>query len=152
MATQVIRWDPFTGVVTLRDAMDRLFEESFISPRMFTSRDTTGNAQSALPLDMYETEDEIIVRALVPGIKNENLNIQFHDGRLVLDAQMPETKVENAVYHYRELWAGQYHREIALPVPVNTDKIEAVLENGVLTLRVPKAEEIKPKKIQVKVK
>lgn len=151
MANQIIRWDPFSEAVTLRDAMDRLFEESFISPRLFTSRDTTG-VLGALPLDLYETTDDIVVRAPVPGIKNENLNIQLHDGRLIIDAQVPENKVENATYHYRELWSGQYHRELSLPVPVNTDKIEATLENGVLTLRIPKAEEIKPKKIQIKAK
>ncbi len=151
MAYQITRWDPFQDVVTLRDAMDRLFEESFISPRLFTTRDTTG-AVAALPLEVYETADEIVVRALVPGVKDENLNIQFHDGRLILDATVPENKVENATYHYREIWSGQYHREISLPVPVNTDKIDAVMDNGVLTLRVPKAEEIKPKKIQVKAK
>ncbi len=151
MTSQIIRWDPFGEAVTLRDAMDRLFEESFISPRLFTTRDTTG-ALGALPLDLYETNDDVVVRALVPGISNENLNIQFHDGRLIIDAQLPENKVENATYHYRELWSGQYHREISLPVPVNTDKIDATLENGVLTLRIPKVEEVKPKKVQVKAK
>ncbi len=150
MANQIIRWDPFEAL-TLRDAMDRLFEESFNSPRLFLNRDTT-RVLGALPLDLYETTDEIVVRAQVSGVKNEDLNIQFHDGRLIVDAKAPEIKVENATYHYRELWSGQYHREISLPVPVNTDKIEATVENGILTLRIPKAEELKPKKIQVKAK
>ncbi len=150
MANQITRWDPFNSALSLRDAMDRLFEESFIWPRTSIVRDTFGGMVGALPMDMYETEDELVVRAQVPGLKSDQVSIQIQDGRLIIEAQMPEQKVENATYHYRELWSGQFHREVNLPFPVSTDKIEAVLDNGLLTLHLPKAEEVKPKKIQIK--
>jgi|SRR5581483_8598808 HSP20 family protein len=148
MANEVIRWDPFREVLSLRDAMDRLFEESFVAPRFFYSPDTY-RRMNALPVNMYETPDEVIVNAVLPGLKTQDVNLEFQDGRLIIDVQIPAPQVENVTWHYRELASGQYHREITLPIAVNTDKIEATLENGLLTLRLPKAEEVKPKKIQI---
>ena len=149
MANQVIRWEPLGNTLSLRDAMDRLFEDSFIWPRAFLDRNISGQS-NLLPMDMYETADEIVVNMVLPGVKTEDVNIQFQDGRLIIDLNVPAPKLENVTYHYRELGYGQYHREISLPVDVNTDKVEAVLERGYLTLHLPKAEAIKPKKIQIK--
>lgn len=149
MAGELTRWDPFREVFTLRDAMDRLFEDSVVWPRSYLSRDTS-QALATLPLDMYETPDHIIVKTILPGLTAEEVNIQFQDGHLIINAALPAPKIENATFHYRELAYGQYHREIALPMPVETDKVEATLQNGVLTLSIPKAGEIKPKKIQIK--
>ena len=148
MANQVTRWQPFGNALSLRDAMDQLFEDSFISPSRFM--DSWKNALGSLALEMYETPDDIVINAVVPGVKSEDLNIQVQEERLILDVNLPATKMENVVWHYRELPAGQYHREISLPTPVNSDKVEATLTNGVLTLRLPKAEAVKPKKIQIK--
>lgn len=150
MASQITRWDPFSSAVSLSEAMDRLFEQSFVWPRFRLNRDTLGNTYGMLPIDMYETADEIVVHAALPGVKPQDLNVQFEDGRLIVDAQLQSPTLENATVHYREMLAGQYHREVTLPVAVNSDKAEATLENGYLTLRLPKAEEVKPKKIQVK--
>ena len=149
MARDMTRWDPFREAFALRDAMDHLFENSVVWPRGSLSRDTT-NALDALPLDMYETPDELVLQTVVPGVKSEDLNIEFNDGRLVMDANIPAPKIEKATYHYRELGYGRFHREIDLPMPVETDKVDATLTNGLLVLRIPKAEEIKPKKIQIK--
>ena len=149
MANQVIRWEPLGNTLSLRDAMDRLFEDSFIWPRAFLDRNISGQS-NLLPMDMYETADEIVVNMVLPGVKTEDVNIQFQDGRLIIDLNVPAPKLENVTYHYRELGYGQYHREISLPVDVNTDKVEAVLERGYLTLHLPKAEAVKPKKIQIK--
>lgn len=149
MSKQLTRWEPFDSGLRLREAMDRLFEDAFIWPsRLF--RDTFAGTYDILPMDMYETDDEIIVNAALPGLKSDNVNLQFQDGRLLIDAEIPAPKTENVTYHYRELNYGRVHREVTLPAPVKTDKIEAVMENGYLTLRMPKADEVKPKKIQVK--
>ena len=150
MANQITRWDPFNSAVSLSEAMDRLFEQSFVWPRLRLSRDTLGNAFNMLPIDMYETSDEVVVHAALPGVKPQDLNVQFEDGRLIIDAKLESPAIENATVHYREMLSGQYHREITLPVAIDSDKAEATLENGYLTLRLPKAEEVKPKKIQVK--
>jgi HSP20 family protein len=151
MANQLTRWEPFESALRLRDAMDRLFEESFFLPSRFF-RDTMTSAYGTLPIDMYETADEIVVNAVLPGVKSENVNVQFQDGRLIIDVDLPAPKTENVTYHWREIGYGQFHREVTLPAPVKTDKVEAVLENGFLTLHLPKVEEVKPKKIQIKTK
>ena len=132
--------------VSLRDAMNRLFEDSFISPRWFSDTSTFG----AQGLDVYETGDDIVVKAALPGIKPEDLNIQVQGDQLIIDAKMPEQKVENATYHYKGMFSGEYHRVLTLPVSIDTNKVDATCENGVVTIRLPKAEEVKPKKIQIK--
>ncbi len=151
MSKQLTRWEPFDSGLRLREAMDRLFEDAFIWPSRFF-RDTITSAYGTLPIDMYETNDEIIVNAVLPGVKSENVNVQFQDGRLVIDVNIPAPKTENVTYHYREIDYGQIHREVMLPAPVKTDKVEAILEDGYLTLHLPKTEEVKPKKIQIKTK
>lgn len=149
MAGEVTRWDPFREALTLRDAMDQLFQDSVIFPRAVMSRDTLGSA-NLTPLDMYETADELVIHAALPGIKTEDVDIEFQDGRLILDATVPAPKLENVTFHYREIGYGKYHREIDLPFEIDTNKVEATIENGLLTLHLPKAEKVKPKKIQVK--
>ncbi len=149
MANQVSRWQPVDNVLSLRDAMDRLFEDSFIWPRGFRTMRSFDGA-GALALDMYENQDEIVVNALVPGVRSEDLSIQVQDNRLILDAKNPAPKIENVVWHLHELPYGEYHREVSLPTLVNADKIEATLNNGYLTLHLPKAEAVKPHKIQIK--
>ncbi|MGB8647180.1 MAG: Hsp20/alpha crystallin family protein [Anaerolineae bacterium] len=150
MANQVSRWQPTGSTLTLRDAMDRLFEDSVVWPRWFFNPDTLTGVLSNMPLDMYETPDEVVVNMTLPGVKSEDVNIQFNDGRLVVDANIPAPKLENVTWHYREVMYGQYHRELTLPVRINTDKVEATLHDGFLMLHLPKADEIKPKKIQIK--
>ncbi len=151
MADQITRWEPLSSALSLRDAMDRLFEESFVWPRTFVNRDVASR-YNMLPMDAYETPDEVVVNMVVPGVKTEDVNLQFQDGRLIVDVNIPQPKLENVTWHYRELGYGQYHREITLPFPINTEKVEATLANGYLTLHLPKAEEVKPKKIQIKAK
>lgn len=148
MASTLIRFRPGSEFPTLRDAMDRLFEDSFVWPRAW-SRETTGTPWS-LPLDVYETKDELVVTAVAPGAKAEDINIQFADGRLMIDVNLAKPAEENVTYHYREIASGTYHREITLPFAIETDKVEAVLQNGYLTLHLPKAEELKPKTIKIK--
>jgi HSP20 family protein len=151
MASQIVRWEPLSGAFTLRDAMDRLFEDSFVWPRYALNRDVNGRT-GLLPLDMYETPEEFVVNMAIPGVKIDDVNVNFQDGRLIVDVNIPAQKAENVIYHYRELGNGQYQREISLPVAIDTEKVDAVLQNGYLTLHLPKAEEVKPKKIQVKIK
>ncbi len=150
MANQVSRYQPRSSALSLRDAMDRLFEDSFVWPRWAFSSETVGSLLTTLPLDMYETPDEVVVHAVLPGVDSNNVDIQFQEGRLIIDSTIPAPKVENVTWYYRELPNGQYHRELTLPAMVQTDKVDATLQNGILTLKLPKAEEVKPKKIQIK--
>jgi HSP20 family protein len=147
---QVVRFEPFNSALSLRDAMDRLFEDSVVWPRAFFAPDSYRGTIGTLALNMYETPEEVVVTSVLPGIKSEDVSIQFEDGRLIIDATIPAPKTEEVTWHYRELAYGHYHRELSLPVAINTDKVEATLQDGYLTLHLPKAEEVKPKKIQVK--
>jgi HSP20 family protein len=105
----------------------------------------------ALALDVAETEDKFIVKASLPGINPDDLEITFTDNVLSIKGEIKEEQdIEEGKYHLRERRYGLFQRSIALPVPVDADHIEAVYKDGVLTLSIPKVEEIKPRKISVK--
>ncbi len=143
------RWNPFLrDFVSLRDAVDRLFEESYVSPeRLFTWGTTTARP---MPVEMYETPDELVVRALTPGVSPENLDVQYQQGTLVLRAKTePPAAHDDWTWHVREFGYGEMTRTFTLPKDVDADRAEASFEHGILTLRLPKVEEAKPKTIRI---
>jgi HSP20 family protein len=145
------RWDPFRDMVSLRDAMDRLFEESFVRPLPAWSR----KAERALGLsaDMYETDDNLIINADLPGVKPEDVDISIRDNVLTIQGEYKsEEENEDGNVHFRERQYGRFQRSIALPSNINTEATEATFEEGVLKMTLPKAEEAKPKQIPVKTK
>jgi HSP20 family protein len=121
---------------------DRLFE-----------RPTNASRQSenwGLALDVVETEDNYIVKASVPGINPDDLDITLEDNVLAITGEVKdETDVEQEQYHLRERRYGRFSRSVRFPVMVNGDAVAASYEQGVLTLDVPKAEEVKPKRIAI---
>ena len=146
--TTITRWDPFREVATLRNEFDRFFNEPvFNTPRLWP-----GNGdETKLALDIAENEDEFTVTASVPGIAPEDIEITLADNVLTIKGEMKaENEVEETRYHLRERRWGSFYRSITLPLAVDAEKVEAVNENGVLTLHLPKADAIKPKKISVK--
>ncbi|MDQ7030335.1 MAG: Hsp20/alpha crystallin family protein [Ardenticatenia bacterium] len=139
------RWDPFRDVMSLREAMDRLFEESFVRP-WFSRGEYAG-----LPVEMYETDKEVVVKAPLPGFKAGDVDLEFHNGVLTIKAERQEEREEKeATYHLREYRVGRFYRQLTLPADVNADKAEAAFEDGILTLRFPKAQKAQAKKIKVK--
>jgi len=148
--SNLVRWEPFRDLISLREAMDRLFEESFVRP---------GGARlmpvgmETLTVDVYETDDAVVVQSAVPGVEPEDLDISITSDTLTIKG---ETKAEEEVkeenYIRRERRYGSFCRSLTIPLPVVADKAEAEFENGVLTLTLPKAEEVKPKAIKVKAK
>ena len=149
MSDGLVQWEPFRDLVTLREAMDRLLAESFVRPGVaFPSVGIEGPA-----VDMYQTQDDIVVKAAVPGVKPEDIDIAVTGDILTIKGELKEEeKVEEGNYLRQERRYGQFMRELALPTQVNADKAKAEFEHGVLTLRLPKAEEVKPKSIRVKAK
>jgi HSP20 family protein len=144
----ITRFDPFGEMVTLRQAMDRLFEDSFVSP--LTLRTFNGEA-IAPPLDVHQTADEIVVTAALPGIKPDDVDITITGQTLSIRGEMKATEeISRDQYLYRERRYGTFHRQLQLPVRVQGDAAAASFEDGVLTLRIPKSEEVKPRQIQVK--
>jgi len=104
-------------------------------------------------LCVRETDDAFIINASVPGLKPEDLNINVVGDTVTISGEIKEeTKEEEANYIYRERRFGSFTRTVTLPTSLNPDKAEAVIENGVLTLTIPKAEAAKPKAIKVKTK
>lgn len=146
----VIRWEPFGGLISLRQAMDRLFEESFVRPSHVWGL-FGGGAQP--PIDMYQTPHEAVVKASLPGVKPEDVEVTITDGTLTIKGETTVTEeVKREDYLYQEHRYGGFARSIALPRTLQSEKAEATFENGVLTLTIPKAEEAKPKTIEVKTK
>lgn len=145
----MVRWDPAREMVSLREAMDRLFEESFLRPGSLGNNDS---ASALMPLDMYETEDSIVVKAAIPGVKPEDIEVTVTGDLLSIKGEFKsetEEKDEKRNYHRQERRYGSFSRQITLPTGVNADACQADFENGVLTLELPKAEEAKVKKVQI---
>ena len=146
--TNLTRWEPFPDLISLREAMDRLFEDSFVRPsvgRLAPMR------SGALAVDMFETDEDVVVKTALPGVDPDDVDVSVTGNTLTIKG---ETKVEEAVEEqdciFRERRFGAYSRSIGLPTPVEADQAEAEYENGVLTLRLPKVEEARPKAIEIK--
>jgi HSP20 family protein len=140
------RWDPFREAVSLRDAMNALFQDSFVRP----SGTVPQGGVVALPLDVTEDENEFVVKASLPGVKPEDVQITVHGETLTIQGQSKyEEEKKDERWHIRERRAGSFQRSIALPVPVDSDKAQATFEHGVLTLTLPKSEQAKPRQIKV---
>ena len=140
------RWEPMREMMTLREAMDRLFDDAFTRP--LNLRD---GGSSAPAIDMFQTDDEVVVRAALPGFKADEVQINVTGDVLTLrgERKQEEEKKERA-WHIREHRWGSFERSISLPTEVTADRAVADFENGVLTISLPKAEEVKPRTITVK--
>lgn len=142
----IVRWDPFQEMVSLRDAMDRLFQESFIRP---TSRLLA--REGVVPMDVYETDNEVVAKVALPGIKPENVEITMTGDLLTIKGEVKaDETIKQENYYLQERRYGSFSRSATIPVPVVADKAEAKFEHGILTLSLPKAEEVKPKAIKIK--
>ena len=146
----IVRWEPFRDLISLREAMDRLFEESFIRPRAGWLAPL---GAGALAVDMYETDQDVVIKSSVPGVKAEDIDITITGDTLTIKGETKaEEKVEKANYVRQERRYGAFSRSVTLPTTIVAEKAKAEFENGVLTLTLPKAEEVKPKAIKVKAK
>jgi HSP20 family protein len=145
--TSLIRWEPVRELDGMRDAMDRLFDESFFRPLVPALWDTA----SMPTMDLYQTEESVVVKMGLPGVKPEDIQVSVTNGVLNIRGEVKEEKEEKEkTYHLRERRYGSFSRSVTLPSNVSVDKSDAVFENGVLTLTLPKAEEAKAKTITVK--
>jgi HSP20 family protein len=134
-------------MMTLREAMDRLFDDAFTRP-------LSVSGVSGMPsIDLYQTEDDVVVKADLPGLKAEDVHISITADVLTLSGEFnQETGQKEVTYHIREHRQGMFERSIMLPTDVQTDKAKADFENGILTIVLPKAEAVKPKTINIKAK
>lgn len=145
----ITRWEPFRDLISLREAMDRLFEESWVRPRARWLLPTG----ETLAIDMYETADSVVVKTAVPAVKPEDIDITIIGNSLTIVGETKaEEKVEEENYIRRERRYGRFSRSVTLPSGVQGEKAEATFGHALLTLTIPKAEEAKPKVIKVKSK
>lgn len=144
------RWQPFSELMSLRQAMDRLFEDSFVRP----SRGLAALAEIAAPaLNVYQTPTEVVLKAALSGLKPEDVSIDITGETLTIKGESKaEQEIKKEDYLYQERRYGAFSRSVVLPSGLKTDKAEATMEDGILTLTIPKVEEVKPKNISVKAK
>lgn len=142
------RWDPFREAISLRDAMNSLLQESFIRPGNLLAQD--GSSTSALPLDISETEDHYVVKASLPGVKPEDVQITVHGDTLTIRGESKaEEEKKGQTWHLRERRFGSFQRAVTLASPINSDQAQAQFDHGVLTLTLPKSEQAKPRQIKI---
>jgi HSP20 family protein len=143
------RWDPFREMFRLQNRMNRLFDRTF-QGALEEEGDVWPTAEWTLPLDVIENEDEYVIKASIPGIDLDDLDIIYAGNTLTIKGEtQAEREDEGVNYHLRERRFGRFMRSITLPNEVDSDHIEASYSNGVLSLHAPKVEQAKPKRIQV---
>ena len=141
-------WEPAREMMTLREAMNRLFDDSFTRPV------GSNGISSVIPaIDLYQTDDEVVVRASLPGLKSEDVQISVTGEVLTLRGEFKALdEKKEAAWHIRERRYGAFERTIMLPTDVQTEKAKADFEDGILTITLPKAEAVKPKTVAIKAK
>ena len=144
---ELIRWEPFTGLGNFRSVFNDLFDDNFGRPWAEANRSRWYPA-----VDVLENKDSYLIRAELPGMKREDIKVEVKDGTLVLSAERKSEKpAEGVEYRHVERVDIKFWRSFSLPETVKHDGIEATYKDGVLEIRVPKAEEAKPRQIEVAV-
>lgn len=143
--SNVIRWNPFRELAAMQSAMDRMFDDAWRTG----SGTVTGSYN--LPIDVHETEDAYTLMANIPGLNPDQITVNLHDNVLTIAVEIPELTVEEGTrVLLSERFTGKMTRRFTLPQTINEGAVEANYDAGVLTLTLPKAEEVKPRQIQVK--
>jgi HSP20 family protein len=145
--TTLVRFDPFSEALSLRDAVNRLFEESFVHPGWFLN----GPATIAAPMDVYETEQGYQVHVLLPGVKGEDIDLSVQQNTLTIKGQYKPLLEEGKQVNWlvQEIGSGSFERTITFPKPVDADHIGTSYEYGILTISVPFSEVSRPKRISI---
>jgi HSP20 family protein len=144
--SNLTRWDPFREMLSLSKAMDR-----FVDNTLSTREGPWDDFSWTLPLDVIENEDGYLVMASVPGMKPDDLEVTYSNNTLTIKGEIKEDQsLKDKLFHLRERRTGSFVRSVALPNTIKADTITAEYKDGVVTLRLPKADEVKPRKITIK--
>ena len=141
----ITRYNPFSEVVSLREAMDRLFEDSFISPR----QSNVWNARG-VGANLYETAEGFTLQIPAPGVKPEDVEITVQQEIISLKWETKIQAPEGVTVHWNGFQSGRFQQSFSLPSPINAERVEAHYTDGILTLHLPKAEHAKARTIKVK--
>ena len=145
--TLIRRNNPFGELLSLRQAMDRLFEDSWVRPGSWFG---AGAGDQGIAIDLRTTPESLVVEAALPGVKPEDVDISILGDALTITGRTSEEKSsEEDGYTYREIRRGSFSRSLTLPRGVKSDAAQASFDNGLLRLSFPKAEEAKPRQIKI---
>ena len=140
------RWDPFRGVGEIQSEMNRLFDS-------WSGRGNTGGERMWLPaIDVHETKDDFVLTLDIPGVSQKDVHISITGDLLTVKGERRferETEEPGQTYHRVERLYGKFERSVQLPTMVQTDKVKATYHDGVLTVKLPKAEEVKPREVKI---
>jgi|SRR5690348_12599889 len=146
----IIRWEPLRDLVFTHDHFNQLFNETFA--RAFGDQKEVSLRTWVPPVDICETEDSLVLKAELPGIKSDDVEIRVEDNTLYLKGERKfEKEVKDENFHQVERSYGSFSRSFSLPSSIDSDKVKAEYQNGILTLTMPKREEAKPKTIKIDV-
>ena len=149
MATNIVRWNPFREMANMQSAMDRIFDDAW---RGNWPSSTNWAGFDSPALDIHETDTAYEVSVPLPGVNPDDINVRMQNGTLTISGELPQPKVEdNRKVVVQERYYGKFSRSVSLPQIVDTGKVEANYENGVLNLTLPKLPEAQPKQISIKV-
>jgi len=146
----IVRFDPFRDLASMQDRINRIFGEAYLRNN---DDDVSNRGDWRPPVDIYENDQhEIVLRAELPGLKREDLDIRVENNTLTLRGDRKrDTEVKQESYHRVERVYGAFSRSFSLPATVNTEKVAATFTDGVLTITLPLREDAKPRQIQVQV-
>jgi HSP20 family protein len=146
----IMKWDPFRDMVSMRDEIDRLFD-GFIG-RLPGRREVAEGAWIPL-LDLEETKDDFVIRAEIPGMKKEDVKISLTGDKLRISGERSREKEEKGkTYHRMERAYGRFERILTLPAEIDASKVKASYKEGLLEVTLPKTERVKPKEIGIDIK
>jgi HSP20 family protein len=152
----ITRWDPFRDLVSIQDELNRLFGRTYggAEPVRFGNAESTraGAAGSWVPpLDVFETGDKLVVKVELPGIEPDAVEVSVEDSTLTVSGSRAfEQETDEQSYHRIERRYGAFSRSLRLPQTADPEKVDARFDKGVLTIEVPKREEAKPRRIEIK--
>lgn len=146
MAT-LVRYDPFSDMLSLRNAMNQLFEQSFVHPLGVTS----SSQMTFVPMDVYETEQGYHVNLLLPGVKPEDIELTVQQNTLMIKGHFAPSVAQDKQVNWlvHEIGTGSFERSITLPKAIENDKVETSYQDGILTITLPFSEVSRPKKISI---
>ena len=144
---------PLTGNwIDLDRVFDRLLTET-LSPSRGQATRANGVMSQPMPVDLYATDDEAVLIAALPGVRSEDINLSIHENTVTISGKIFDAaksqEAKGATWYLRELWSGQFQRSVTLPFPIDSDRVNADFEDGILKIALPKIEQAKPKKITI---
>jgi len=146
------RWEPLRDLIALQNRVNRMFEDAVANPRRGVEQEDMASGQWTPAVDIFETPESIVIRAEVPGLEQNEIEVEVKDSTLILQGERRFEEAGSRNYHRVERPYGRFRRVFTLPITVQQDRVQAVLKNGVLDITLAKEEKAKPKRVQVEIR